>query len=106
MFTNFGGAAVGAVKNDTYETDLTKAQWTFLQPMLPPPSKMGRPPTDRRRVLNAKGFTVLPKRWIVERTFGWFMRHRRLVRDYERTTSSAEAWIHLVMIRIQLRGLA
>jgi putative transposase len=32
----------------------------------------------------AKGFAVLPRRWIVERTFGWLMRHRRLVRDYER----------------------
>jgi len=52
------------------------------------------------------GFAVLPRRWIVERTFGWLMRHRRLVRDYERTEVSAEAWIHLVMIRIQLRRLA
>ncbi|MEO6034302.1 MAG: IS5 family transposase [Verrucomicrobiota bacterium] len=52
------------------------------------------------------GFAVLPKRWIVERTFGWLMRNRRLVRDYERTESSAKAWIHLAMIRIQLRRLA
>jgi transposase len=52
------------------------------------------------------GFTVLPRRWVVERTFGWLMRHRRLVRDYERTEASAEAWIHLAMIRIQLRRLA
>lgn len=53
-----------------------------------------------------QGFAVLPRRWVVERTFGWLMRHRRLVRDYERTESSAEAWIHLTMIRIQLRRLA
>jgi putative transposase len=52
------------------------------------------------------GFEVLPHRWIVERTFGWLMRQRRLVRDYERTPESAEAWIHLAMIRIQLRRLA
>ncbi len=52
------------------------------------------------------GFEVLPKRWVVERTFGWLMRHRRLVRDYERTESSAEAWIYLAMIRIQLNRLA
>jgi transposase len=52
------------------------------------------------------GFAVLPRRWIVERTFGWLMRHRRLARDYERTQASAESWIHLVMIRIQLRRLA
>jgi len=52
------------------------------------------------------GFAVLPRRWVVERTFGWLMRHRRLVRDYERTEASAESWIHLAMIRIQLRRLA
>jgi putative transposase len=52
------------------------------------------------------GFKLLPRRWVVERTFGWLMRHRRLVRDYERTETSAESWIHLAMIRIQLRRLA
>jgi putative transposase len=59
-----------------------------------------------KRSDDISGFAVLPRRWVVERTFGWLMRHRRLVRDYERTESSAEAWIHLAMIRIQLRRLA
>jgi transposase len=59
-----------------------------------------------KRTDDLRGFAVLPRRWVVERTFGWLMRHRRLVRDYERTVSSAEAWIHLTMIRIQLRRLA
>ena len=59
-----------------------------------------------KRSPDSKGFAVLPQRWIVERTFGWLMRHRRLVRDYERTEASAESWIHLAMIRIQLRRLA
>ena len=54
----------------------------------------------------AAGFQVLPRRWVVERTFGWLMRHRRLVRDYETTTASATAWIYIAMIRIQLRRLA
>jgi transposase len=58
------------------------------------------------RSAKATGFTLLPRRWIVERTFGWLMRHRRLVRDYERTETSAEAWIYIAMIRIQLRRLA
>jgi len=58
-----------------------------------------------KRSDNVQGFVVLPRRWVVERTFGWLMRHRRLVRDYERTESSAEAWIQLAMIRIQLRRL-
>lgn len=52
------------------------------------------------------GFIVLPRRWVVERTVGGRMRHRRLVRDYERTASRAEAWIHRAMIRIQRRRLA
>lgn len=59
-----------------------------------------------KRCQDIRGFKVLPRRWVVERTFGWLMRHRRLVRDYETSESSAEAWIHLALIRIQLRRLA
>lgn len=53
-----------------------------------------------------RGFAALPKRWIVERTFGWFMKHRRLVRHYEIKTSHVEAWLHISMIGIMLRRLA
>lgn len=59
-----------------------------------------------KRSDDVKGFRVLPRRWVVERTFGWLMRQRRLVRDYETTETSAEAWILIAMIRIQLRRLA
>lgn len=59
-----------------------------------------------KRSDDAKGFKVLPRRWVVERTFAWLMRHRRLVRDYETSESSAEAWAYIAMIRIQLRRLA
>ena len=55
----------------------------------------------------ASGFTVLARRWVVERTFGWLMApHRRLVRDYETSTASAEAFVLLALIRIQIRRLA
>lgn len=54
----------------------------------------------------AKGFEVIPRRWVVERTFGWLMGHRRLVRDYERTTTNAIGWIHMAMIRVMLRRIA
>jgi transposase len=54
----------------------------------------------------ARGFTVLAHRWVVERTFGWLMRQRRLVRDYETSAASAEAFVLLAMIRIQIRRLA
>ena len=55
---------------------------------------------------NQRGFAALPKRWIVERTFGWFMKHRRLVRHYETKPAHAEAWLHIGMIGIMLRRLA
>jgi transposase len=51
-------------------------------------------------------FVALPKRWIVERTFAWISRNRRLARDYERYNRSVAAWIRLAMIRIMLRRLA
>jgi len=59
-----------------------------------------------KRSDDVKGFKVLPRRWVVERTFAWLMRHRRLVRDYEKSETSAEAWAYIAMIRIQLRRLA
>ena len=59
-----------------------------------------------KRSDQAQGFEVLPRRWGVERTFGWLMQCRRLVRDYERTIRSATGWIHVAMIRIRLRRLA
>lgn len=53
-----------------------------------------------------KGFVVLKKRWVVERTFGWLMGCRRLVRDYERLPETSETLIYLAMIRIMVRRLA
>jgi putative transposase len=55
---------------------------------------------------NQKGFQVLPKRWVIERTFAWITRNRRLARDYERLAQSSEAFIYLAMIRLGLRRLA
>jgi transposase len=51
-------------------------------------------------------FVVLPKRWIVERTFAWISRNRRLMRDFERYASTIAAFVRLAMIRIMLRRLA
>lgn len=58
------------------------------------------------RPAKAEGFVILPKRWIVERTFAWLARYRRTNRDHEKTTLSSEAFIHLAMIRLMLRRIA
>lgn len=55
---------------------------------------------------NEPGFKVLPKRWIVERTFGWWNSYRRLSKDYELLPEMSEAMIYGVMIRLMLRRLA
>lgn len=59
-----------------------------------------------KRSDDLQGFHILPKRWVVERTFAWLVHHHRLVRDYEKTETSATGWIFVAMIRIMLRKLA
>ena len=51
-------------------------------------------------------FRLLPKRWVMERTFGWLVRQRRLARDYERIPETSEAFIYIAMIRLMIRNLA
>lgn len=58
------------------------------------------------RNADVKGFQVLPRRWVVERTFGWIGRCRRLARDYERKTAHSEAMIQVASIRLMLARLA
>jgi len=59
-----------------------------------------------RRTDDEPGFEVLPHRWIVERTLGWFGRYRRLSKDYEYYTGVTEAFIYAAMIHLFLRRLA
>jgi putative transposase len=54
---------------------------------------------------NLHRFVVLPKRWIVERTFAWISRNRRLARDFERYARSVAAFFRFAMIRLMLRRL-
>ena len=58
-----------------------------------------------KRTDDMTGFVLLPRRWVVERTFSWLSRCRRLGKDFEKTIRSAEAWIYLASIRIMMRKI-
>jgi putative transposase len=57
------------------------------------------------RPVGVRGYVHLPKRWIVERTFAWLGRYRRLSKDYEQNPASSEAWIYIAMSHRMLRQL-
>jgi transposase len=59
-----------------------------------------------RKPADQRGFAVLPRRWVVERTFSWLMRQRRLVRDYERLPATHEAIVKWAMVAIMVNRLA
>ena len=59
-----------------------------------------------RKLPDQPGFQPLPRRWVVERTFGWMMRWRRLVRDYEERCDVSEAMIGVAMSSLMLRRIA
>jgi putative transposase len=59
-----------------------------------------------RRNQGVKGFQLLPRRWVVERTFGWFGRYRRLSKDYEFQTDTSENMILIAMIQLMVHRLA
>jgi len=58
-----------------------------------------------RRPQGAHGFTLLPRRWVVERTIAWLNRNRRLSKDYEQTEAAMETWCYLASIALLLRRL-
>jgi putative transposase len=61
---------------------------------------------DWQRLLPPRGFKVLPRRWVVERTFSWLSQNRRMSKDYERLPESSEAFVYAAMTRLMLRRLA
>jgi putative transposase len=63
-------------------------------------------PADQEPPPLPTGFRVLPRRWVVERTFAWLGRHRRLSKDYEALPETEEAWIYLAMVRLMAARLA
>ena len=61
---------------------------------------------DWQRFLPRRGFEVLPRRWVVERTFSWLSQNRRMSKDYERLCATSEAFIYMAMTRLMVRRLA
>jgi putative transposase len=68
-------------------------------------AKEGRK-VDWQRLMPPRGFRVLPRRWVVERTFSWLSQNRRMSKDYEKLTATAEAFIYAAMTRLMVRRLA
>jgi len=60
---------------------------------------------DWEKLLPPKGFQVLPRRWVVARTFSWIDKNRRMSKDYERVPESSEAFIYVAMSRLMVRRL-
>jgi putative transposase len=60
---------------------------------------------DWEKLMPPKGFQVLPRRWVVERTFSWIEQNRRMSKDYERLCASGEAFVYAAMIRLMTRRL-
>ena len=61
---------------------------------------------DWQRIMPPRGFRVLPRRWVVERTFAWISHNRRMAKDYERLCATGEAFVYAAMTRLMVRRLA
>jgi transposase len=81
-----------------WDVEIVKHWWTGIKGVWAGPDQ--EPPTI------PSGFHVLPKRWIVERTFGWLDQNRRLSKDYERLPATSETFVYTAMSRLMLRRLA
>ena len=94
--------AIEEMAQGTLEWDLevVKHWWTGLRWVWVPEGQ--EPPA----LEIPAGFQVLTRRWVVERTFGWLRRNRRLSKDYEFLPETEEAFIYLGMMRLMLRRLA
>ena len=59
-----------------------------------------------QRLMPPKGFQVLPRRWVVERTIAWICHNRRMAKDYERLCATGEAFVYAAMTRLMVKRLA
>jgi transposase len=68
-------------------------------------AKLGQWTIEIVKRSDAAGFVLLPRRWVVERTFAWLNRNRRLAKDFEATLDSALAWLFLASVKLLMRRL-
>jgi putative transposase len=61
---------------------------------------------DWQRLMPRRGFELLPRRWVAERTFAWLCHNRRMSKDYERLCATSEAFVYAVMVRLMVKRLA
>jgi transposase len=95
--TAYRGLAAWLDEQLGWSLEITRHGWTGARVWV----AAGQPPPER-----PAGFQVLPRRWVVERTFAWLGRNRRLSKDYERLCETTETWIYLAMTRLMLRRIA
>jgi len=89
-----------------YPSDLIDEEWEILEPILDWVSSQFECVLEVvRRQKGVQGFHILPRRWVVERTFAWLIRSRRLSKDYERKPTSSEAQVYLASSRLLLRQI-
>jgi putative transposase len=95
--TAYRGLADWLAEQLGWTLEITRHWWTGARVWV----AAGQPPPER-----PAGFQVLKRRWIVERTFAWLGRNRRLSKDYERLCETTETWIYLAMTKLMLRRIA
>ena len=78
----------------------------FSAEIIKRPRRWVRVPEGQEPPPYPKGFIVLPRRWVVERTFAWICHNRRMSKDYERLCATGEAFIYAAMMRLMARQLA
>jgi transposase len=83
-----------------------KEQLGWTLEIVKPPRRWVRVPLGEEPPPYPRGFIVLPRRWVIERTFAWIVRNRRMSRDYEFLAETTEALVYVAMIRLVVRRLA
>ncbi|GAC1350055.1 MAG: hypothetical protein NVSMB27_28950 [Ktedonobacteraceae bacterium] len=100
--SGYRGTFVAWVKEQLgWSVEVVQHPWAGLKGVWTPPGVEVEP-----EQIKPKGFQILPRRWVVERTFGWLNTARRLSKDYEYWPASSETWIYLAMLRLMVKRLA